>query len=69
MRKFSERKGLIPVSDVIQTGDISMTLRNSLWNVLETCLWSTDDYLYAAIHREPGKIPHLLFGLNILRSL
>lgn len=51
MKKFSERKGFIPVSEVIQTEGMSTDLRNSLWNVLDEMLWSTEDYLY----RQYGK--------------
>lgn len=47
MRKFSERKGLVPVSEVIQTGDMREPLRNSIWNTLDVCLWSIDGYIYA----------------------
>lgn len=33
-KRFSERKGFKPVSEVIQIDNISKELRNSLWNVL-----------------------------------
>ena len=33
-KRFSERKGFKPVSEVIQVDNISKELRNSLWNVL-----------------------------------
>ena len=34
MKKFSERKGLKPVSEIIQVDSMTAELRNSLWNVL-----------------------------------
>ncbi|MBD2539663.1 DUF5763 domain-containing protein [Coleofasciculus sp. FACHB-SPT36] len=33
-KKFSERRGLKPVSEIIQVDEISQNLRHSLWNVL-----------------------------------
>jgi len=36
MKSFSERKGLKPVSEVIQTGEMNEPLRNSIWNVIGT---------------------------------
>ena len=35
MKTFSERKGLTPVSEIIQTNSMNEALRNSLWNVLD----------------------------------
>jgi len=46
MKRFSQRKGYIPVSEVIQVEGMSPELRNSLWNVLDIQLWSTDGYVY-----------------------
>lgn len=46
MKSFSQRKGLKPLSDTIQTGSMNAELRNSLWNALDVALWSTDRYLY-----------------------
>lgn len=33
-KRFSERQGFKPVSEVIQVDDISKDLRHSLWNIL-----------------------------------
>jgi len=52
MKSFSQRKGLKPLSDIIQTGSINSELRNSLWNALDVALWSSDKYLYVQ-HGEP----------------
>jgi hypothetical protein len=51
MKTFSQRKGLKPVSEAIQTESMNTELRNSLWNALDVALWSTEDYLY----RQYGK--------------
>jgi hypothetical protein len=53
MKRFSERKGYKPVSEVIQTEEISTELRNSLWNVLDQMLWSTEEYVYKS-YGKPG---------------
>ena len=47
MKRFSERKGFRPVSEVIQTDFMNDALRNSLWNVLNVTLWSTKDFVHA----------------------
>ena len=46
MRRFSERKGHIKVSDAFQKDGINDALLNSLWNVLCIYLWNSDAYLY-----------------------
>ena len=46
MKSFSERKGLKVVAEVIQTNGMNDALRNSLWNVLDIALWSTEGYVY-----------------------
>lgn len=56
MKTFSQRKGLKPVSEIIQTESINDELRNSLWNALDVALWSTQKYLYAQ-YGEPGIEP------------
>jgi hypothetical protein len=38
--RFSQRKGYIPVSKIIQIEDMNDDLRNSIWNVLELFVWS-----------------------------
>ncbi|MGH8538241.1 MAG: AbiJ-NTD4 domain-containing protein [Gammaproteobacteria bacterium] len=54
MKSFSERKGIKPVSEIIQIDSMNETLRNSLWNTLDVALWSTDDFLY----RQHGQTTH-----------
>ena len=39
MKPFSQRKGLKPVSEVIQIDSMNSELRNSLWNTLTVELW------------------------------
>ena len=46
MKKFSELKGFTPVSKIIQIDSMTAALRNSLWNVLDLALWSTDGFVY-----------------------
>ena len=41
MKSFSQRKGLNPVAEVIQTNSMNSELRNSLWNVLDIKIWSS----------------------------
>jgi hypothetical protein len=45
MKTFSERKGLKPIADVIQVDSMNEALRNSLWNVLDVVLWSTNGFV------------------------
>lgn len=45
MKSFSQRKGLKPVSEIIQTDDMNDELRNSLWNALDINIWSIKDYV------------------------
>lgn len=54
MKTFSERKGLKPVSEIIQIDSMNGALRNSLWNALDVALWSTEDFIY----RQYGE-PHI----------
>ena len=42
MKRFSQRKGLKPVAEVIQMDSMDSELRNSLWNVLDVRVWSGD---------------------------
>ncbi len=46
MKTFSERKGLKPVSEIIQIDSMNEALRASLWNALDVALWSTDKFIY-----------------------
>ena len=56
MKSFSQRKGHKATPDVIQVISISEELRNSLWNVLDIFLWSTDGYVYKQ-HGKPDIVP------------
>lgn len=38
---FSQRMGLLPASKVIQSDSMDMDLRNTIWNILSECYWST----------------------------
>jgi hypothetical protein len=46
MKTFSKRKGLKPISEIIQIDSMNEALRNSLWNALDVALWSTADFIY-----------------------
>ena len=50
-RRFSERHGFKPVSEIIQIDEISQDLRHSLWNVLNNnfLLKYTDTYSYPTL--------------------
>lgn len=52
MKTFSERKGLKPVLETIQIASMNEALRNSLWNVLDFVLWSTDGFVFRR-HGQP----------------
>jgi DNA-binding transcriptional ArsR family regulator len=47
MKSFSERKGLKPVRELIQTDSLTEDLRNSLWNGLHVAIWNTEGFLYS----------------------
>ncbi|WP_458071775.1 AbiJ-NTD4 domain-containing protein [Rhodanobacter sp. BL-MT-08] len=49
--RFSQRAGMVEVSDVVQTEGMSDALRNSLWNAIDQCLWSKETFL---INRREG---------------
>ncbi len=46
MKRFSQRKGLKPVAEVIQTKSMNSDLRNSLWNALDEAIWSPGDFAH-----------------------
>ena len=52
MKTFSQRKGLTPVSEIIQIDSMTEELRNSLWNALDVALWSTEAFAYSRYGRE-----------------
>ena len=41
MKRFSQRKGLNPVGEVIQIDSMNSELRSSLWNALDVKVWSS----------------------------
>jgi hypothetical protein len=43
---FSQRQGIKPVSEILQVGGMNADLRNSLWNVLDAHIWSTDRFVW-----------------------
>jgi len=43
--KFSQRIGMLPVETVIQTSGMTVDLRNTLWNVLDTHLWRLEGFM------------------------
>lgn len=49
--RFSQRKGLTPISDIIHINDITDTLRISIWNVFDLLVWSTSGFTYDSYHR------------------
>ena len=42
MKRFTQRKGLNPVGEVIQIDSMNSELRSSLWNALDVKVWSSD---------------------------
>jgi hypothetical protein len=51
MRRFSERKGYVKVSDAFQKDGINDALLISLWNALLIHLWNRDGYIYTQYGR------------------
>ena len=45
MKSFSERKGLKPVREAIQTDSMGDELRNSLWNGLHVAIWDSNGFV------------------------
>jgi len=45
--KFSERMGFKKVSDILQVGDVSVALKNSIWNFLDDKIWSRSDFRFS----------------------
>ncbi|AOY00056.1 AbiJ-NTD4 domain-containing protein [Jeongeupia sp. USM3] len=56
MQSFSQRKGLKPVSEIIQADSMNSDLRNSIWNALDVALWSTTGFLWKQ-YGVPGMEP------------
>jgi len=55
MSNFSQRLGLKPSEQVIQTSSMNSELRNSLWNALHFAIWESDDFM----HHRFGKMPRI----------
>src|SRR5260221_6107426 len=55
LMKFSERKGLKPVKNVIQVEMMDEDLRTSIWNFFDTEIFSQPVFLYDEVGR-PGDI-------------
>jgi AbiJ N-terminal domain 4 len=51
MKSFSQRKGLKSVSEILQIESMSDELKNSLWNVLHTHIWSDPEFFETISHR------------------
>ena len=47
MKSFSERKGLKPPRQTVQTHGMTDELRNSLWNALHLMVWESDDFMHS----------------------
>lgn len=45
MLSFSQRKGLVPVVELIQIDSMNDDLKNSIWNVLARCVWNEQGFL------------------------
>ncbi len=60
--KFSQRKGINPVSEVIQIDGMSQELRNSLWNVLTMHFWGDWNFRIAHVGQ---KSPLEKFAANL----
>jgi uncharacterized protein with PIN domain len=55
MKSFSERKGITPPRQTIQTDEMSEDLRNSLWNALHIALWESEGFM----HSRHGSLPEI----------
>jgi hypothetical protein len=45
--RFSERKGIKKVSEIIQIEGMNPELRSSLWNVLDLLVWRSKDFMHS----------------------
>ena len=55
MQSFSERKGLSPPRQTVQTDGMTDELRNSLWNALHLAVWESDGFM----HDRHGRLPKI----------
>ena len=68
MNSFSQRKGLKPVKDFLQTDSVDIGLRNRLWNVLYLLYFSDAQYSLSDIRNE-GLRSYLLKLWNLYWKL
>lgn len=47
MKSFSERKGIKPPRQTVQTDGMTDELRNSLWNALHLMVWESNDFMHS----------------------
>ncbi len=47
MKSFSQRKNLKPVLEIIQADSMNIDLRNSIWNALDSAIWTTKGFAWA----------------------
>ena len=55
MQSFSERKGIVPQRQTIQTDGMTEELRNSLWNALHLAVWKSANFM----HDRHGNLPQI----------
>jgi AbiJ-like protein len=67
--RFSQRKGYIQVSHIIQTENMNTELRNSIWNILEIFVWRQYQFHNANYQSDsPRAYAFILtFWLNFLK--
>jgi hypothetical protein len=63
--KFSERKGIVKVSTVMQTDGMSEALRNSLWNVLLFGPFSSPSFVFNLKHEPYAEATVFRFGRRL----
>ena len=56
MKRFSQRKGLNPVGEVIQIDSMNSELRNSLWNTLHVAMWLPSPLFQKDLYRFSKKL-------------
>ena len=56
MKTFSQRKGIHPVSDKIQIDSMDANLRNSIWNTLDSEIWSQSGFKYSTNRTSVARI-------------
>src|SRR5580704_3443316 len=61
--RFSERKGIIKVKTLVQREDIDVPLRNGLWNVLYSKLFTNEYFVYAHSMYQPAPIDKYIESL------